>query len=703
MKRRLLSVLLATIVIAAPDAVAQLKTSGSVTGGGIYTDLKSMNGFRFSEYRDLRSGATLGADISGESETHYLKFFGENIGRDDQFLEFKGGQYGIYKFTVYNNDIVHNLTYNAITPYTSGIGTNNLSFAGGAATTNTANWSRFDYGIQHKNVGGTYELQSSQNSPFYFRATANQKDTKGVRPLGLTTNATGGPMIEVPAPVDYTTTDASGEFGYATKTLLFSVNISYSQFQDHNDTLTWRLPTQAANLTDQATLAADNRQWKLGANAVWKQLPMGSTLALRGTYSTLNNDLPVRTTYRTAAVLNTAVASSPLFSGDVTHETVSASWTAQPARALDTRLYYNYDRKKNDSTQVVFTGAGGCDINNVTGIAVAPASCTTEAFHYRKHNLGLDLGYRVNSQNKVSAGWDYLDTTRERVDFDDTKDHKVYIEWKNSSFDMLSSKIKYQYLQRRSNFLLGGVNPAANANSFFNFYVKRFDLVDNDQDLVKIVLDSNPAPLVDLGAELIYKENRFKNVVLGRTGDQREELYLTASYGDPKSFRVSAFFDYERTNYDSQHWQGTTNAALTPTGGPPSTAFLWSGKVKDKNYVAGLGADWPYRERLKFKGSLIWEETDGTVDFATNAVNFPVFNIPAYDSFSKVALNLSAVYIIDKAFDVTFGYAYERYKYDDAQLNGYNYTQSGNYLSGAYAFPNYNANIFYINFKYKLQ
>ena len=67
----------------------------------------------------------------------------------------------------------------------------------------------------------------------------------------------------------------------------------------------------------------------------------------------------------------------------------------------------------------------------------------------------------------------------------------------------------------------------------------------------------------------------------------------------------------------------------------------------------------------------------------------------------------SAIYKVDKNFDLTLGYAYEKYSYSDAQLNGYNYTQitggAANYLSGAYANPNYNANIFYVSLKYKLQ
>lgn len=708
MNRALTILALAGLIAAAPHAPAQLKVTGSVTGGWLGSDVNAYNKFRFEEYRDLSNGPILGADIAGESDTYYLRFFGENIGREDQFLELKGGSYGRFKYSIHNNDIIHHLTSNALTPYSGGIGTNSLTFVGGAAaSTNPARWTPFEYSIKHENYGGTFELQSSLNSPFYFRATANQKQTQGIRPLATTANTFGGPVVELPAPVDYTTTDVSGEVGWLTKTTHYSINLAYSRFVDHFDTLFFSLPQSAGNLQDQLTLASDNEQWKLGANAMWKKLPLDSTLALRATYSTLKNTLPVRTTWRTTGVLNTVNASSPLYNGDIIHQTFSGSWTAQPARALDSRLYYNYDEKKNHSTEIVFTPTAGttgrCDFN-LNGVATANNSCTTEAFHYRKHNLGVDLGYRLNRENKLSGGWDYLDTTRERLDFEETKDHKLYVEWKNSSLDLLSSKVKYQHLQRRSDFLLGAANVTTNTG-FFNYYFRRFDLTDNDQDLVKVVLDSNPAPFLDLGGELIYKQNHYKNTQLGRNNDERQELYLTASFGDPKRFRVTAFFDYETTEYNSTHQQGnpTTAPACTAPCSTSAARFVWEGKVKDKNYVVGLGADWPLNGRLKLVGSLIWQETDGTADFAANPAFYTPQNITAYDSFRKTALNLKGIYAVDKNFDLTIGYAYEQYHNSDISMDGYNYTLQGNFLSGAYAFPNYNANIIYATLKYKFQ
>ncbi len=722
MKRTAISLVIAGIFFSAPDAYAQLNYSGSASWTAIGRDVNSQNRFRFEEYRDLSSGATAGMDLKGDSDTHRFTLFGENLGRDDQFIEFKGARYGDYKFSLYNNNIIHNLTFGAITPF-SGTGTSNLTFPGALDGTfkpslDTATWTPFNYSIKHENYGGAFEL--SRSSPFYVRVTGNQKETKGIRPLGSPGTSPGGPNYELPAPVNYTTTDASAEVGYATKTRQFSLNASWSQFQDHSDFVNWRNPAiqnaLSTTTTERTTLAADNVLAKLSLNALLKQLPFNSALGLRGTYSQLTNNLPVSQTGTTVTgttgqIVNTN-PSETAFKGDVVNESFSASLTSQLARTLDSRLYWNWARKENNSTQIVYTPINAstsastqtCDLNPVTGAGLS--TCTTELFHYKKNEFGVDLQWRMTPDQKLSGGWEYTDTTRERIDFDETKDNKVYIEYKNSSFDAVTGKIKVQHLQRRSNFLLGNLDPSLSNNNLFNVYLKRFDLNDNDQDLVKLVLDSTPQQFLDLGAEVIWKKNDYKNVVLGRTGDTREELYLTASYGDPKRFRATAFFDYEKTHYDSTHYQGTPNAATFPAS-VNSTTFLWTGKVKDKNYVAGLAADWPATERLKFTGAFIWQETDGTVDFAANNAAAVVVNIPAYDSFRKTALNLNGTYAVDKNIDVTVGGAWERYTFDDAQMNGYTYTPvtgtNQNLLSGAYASPNYKASIFYLNLKYKLQ
>jgi hypothetical protein len=146
------ALLLTALAAAIPSALAQMAaptTSGYVGIGGIYTSNESsLNPFKLEEYRDLRDGVIGTVDLRMDAQDWWSRLFGENLGRDDQFIELKGGKYGVFKYSVYNDKIVHNLTFNAITPFT-GVGSNTLTFPGNAPpSTNTATWNQFEYGVE---------------------------------------------------------------------------------------------------------------------------------------------------------------------------------------------------------------------------------------------------------------------------------------------------------------------------------------------------------------------------------------------------------------------------------------------------------------------------------------------------------------------------------------------------------------------------
>jgi len=741
MKRTTLSFLVAGLFAGVPAAHAQMQVTGSVTPGFMINDFKGDNRFRFDEYRDMRNGPTFGLNVRGDSQTHYLQVFGENIGRDDQFIELKGAEYGAYKYSLYNNNIIHNLTSDAKTPFnapgstaltftgTGGTAAGQaLNVAGGVPTNaflnNVNNWNRFDYGIKHENYGGLFEMQASAASPFYVRVTGNQKNTSGLRPFGQAGSSPGGPSFELPAVVDYTTTDAAVEAGYVTKTSQYTAVASWSRFNDNNNFMRWRNPLLAnANNVETATLAADSDLWKIAGNAMWKALPMGSTLALRGTYSRTTSGLPLATQGLDVAGTTGQIVNfnnnQANFNGKNTNTSFSASLTSALAQALDSRVYYNYTDRKNGSTEVVSTpinastlaSTQSCDSNPVTGAALT--TCSNELFHYRKNNAGFDLNYRINPENKLSGGWDYTNTERERIDYNKTTDNKFYVEWKNSSFDAVTGKIKYQYLDRDSDNQLSSLNPVvgppnSGVNNFYNFYQSRFDLAGDKQNLLKFVIDATPIDLLDLGAELRFKDNDYKNVTFGRKKDSRDELYLTAGYGDARVFRVTSFFDYETSRYDSAHYVGTPpNGTTTPVSINTST-YYYDAKVKDKNWVFGVAADWLPAERWKVKASYIWQKTNGSVDQFPAIAGVVFTNITNYDNFRRNTFNLNGTYVAAKNWDVNLGYSYESYKYSDAQMDNYSYvplnatnTTVLSVLSGAYAKPTYNANILYGYLRYK--
>ena len=194
-------------------------------------------------------------------------------------------------------------------------------------------------------------------------------------------------------------------------------------------------------------------------------------------------------------------------------------------RAVDTKVYWNWSRKDNNSTQMTFTPVAGSSLQCGGG------PCTTELFNYKKYNLGADVGYRFNPENRVVAGFDYLDADRERIDFIHNIDRKYSLEWKNSAFETLDTKAKYQYLTRSSNFVQTGN---------FDQFQRRFDLQNVNQNLAKLAFDWTPRQYLDYGLEILYKDNDYTGdrQFLQRTKDKREEIYGSIGFGDPKSFRM---------------------------------------------------------------------------------------------------------------------------------------------------------------------
>lgn len=708
MKPKLISILVANLFVASLPVFAAdggMEWSGSVSVGGRHVNDNAADPSKLNEYRDLDSSVIGGFEVRGRGNTYYLNGYGENLGRDDQYLDLKGGIYGTLKYRLYSDELRHNFGSGpgALSPF-AGIGGPVLTAT--LPNANPATWNTFDHSYRRRDWGGMAEWQTA--SPWYFRGEANEVTRKGINVFGGANGTSpGNGFMDLPSPIDYTTHNYSAEGGYSTKRGHFAVNVLHSKFSNGNDVLRWSNGFFGG--LDTTILPPDNELTRLSVNGNLRQLPAASTLAGRVTYSKLSNDvLMQQTMLSTGGATPATNPSSPSFHGQLKNTTVSLSLSSHPMNNLDTRLYWNYAKEDNDSTRIQFSPAAGTGLTggsanplaNCNSTATNP--CVPEFFHYKKHNLGVEAGYRVNRANKVSAGFDYYDVDRERIDFHSNEDKKVFVEWKNSSFDALTGRLKYQYMTRRSEF---SANAAAVAANPMDAFVRRFDLANVDQNLVKLMLDATPVPFLDLGFEAIYKNNDYKDTILGRTEDERQEYYASLSYGDPRKFRVLLFGDVEFVEFDSFHRVGTGNP--DPATPPTATTYNWSARNRDRAWQWGLGSDWMPMERLTLKGSLIWARTRGTTDFAVQpggAVG-PFLPIPNFDNTRRTSLNLRAIYKYSRQWEFTGGYAYEKYRYSDIGYDNTQYvtsaTATAGSVTGQFSFQPYTANIFYAVAKYK--
>ena len=119
MRRQLLSILVASLLLAPVAAQEGLKPQASQEGlqpaaappedkyqwfgnvgvGGISTNFTSQNQWKLFEYRDMSSGVLSNIDVRGRGERSYVDAFVENIGRTDAYFDVRGARYNVSSST----------------------------------------------------------------------------------------------------------------------------------------------------------------------------------------------------------------------------------------------------------------------------------------------------------------------------------------------------------------------------------------------------------------------------------------------------------------------------------------------------------------------------------------------------------------------------------------------------------------------------
>jgi putative beta-barrel porin MtrB/PioB len=707
---------------------------------------------KLNEYRDLSGGAIGTIDLMGSSTKNYVRFFGENLGYDDQLLNLRGGEYGAFKYQVFQDKMPHNLSWGALTPLPNPGQAQQLvpgAVPGNPAYPpfqNPATWNPFDYKLQRNVVGGNFDFTG--NSPWNIRAGYNETTMDGVRPLSARLGTgSGNGLIEFGGPTKYKTMDFTLDGGYSVKKGSISVNFLNSRFTNPIDTMQFT-NFYMLNGVDTMILPPDNTLNRVGLNGTLRDLPANSTLSVRGTWSKLTNSFGVTdgglqptssASPPTAVGTLSTQPTSDKFNGEHETKTASLSYASNWGGGVDSKLFYNYYDMKNKSTLIEY--AQGTLGTNLTGL---PATCfpatqapstaiplpssfncigpnPNELFAYKKNDYGVDAGWRINQGNKLSGGLSALKIEREgRGDADETKEKRVWAEYKNTSVEDLSVRLKGIYLQRRSEIdptEPPGTSPfSAQGPGAVQYYFRAYDVSNMNQPQARLVLNWAPAPLVDTSFEYGIKQTNYKDLDYGRTHDDRRDYSLTISFGNPKDFRITGLANYEIIDFDQKYRTIATGGNPLPDGPTNATNFNWSTKNTQINRMWGLIADWVPTERLALKGSYIFTTTGGGVHFdSANTSGAGGFNggpLVDYvtDNTKKQTLNLKGDYKFDKQWTGTLGYVTEKYDYNDDQMKSYQgfypYYQNlggtnNSWYTGAYANPSYKLTVVYMTATYK--
>jgi MtrB/PioB family decaheme-associated outer membrane protein len=711
--------------------------------GGIFLGERALNldnqSAKFNQYNGITPGPFGGGNVAYDKDRYYFTAEGSYLGDDDMFLRAKGGKWGDYKYSLYFTEFPHNISFENRTIYTSP-GSQALSFPGSTASIprNSANWpsTSFDYAVTRRDVGGSFDFTAIK--PFFFNVEANRLQREGQTPWGAPsalTPASGssfGRTTQFPLPVDDKTSNISAVAGWKNKQYYLALGGGFSEYRNSAELTQFRDPftTGSAVATSTVVGPPNNQSWNMNFKGTAK-LPLASTFAATGSYTHNTSETTLLNTIedgtQAAPIVRTLGLNRNTFHGDADIWNFGGTLTSNPWKDLNTKLYFKYFDKKNNSDFVTFTAPG-------TGTAPV----TNPLFDYQKTNIGGEASYRFLKNLKGILGYDFSDLQRRERDLvapttlgpftPDTWEHRITAQMVYNPLDWLGARLKYQRLYTGSHFdnafpinPTGTNSPTPNQDDVLHNNVGRFDATNKMQDMLKLTTDLTPLENLDIALEYAYKFDNYYQNVLGYRYGKQNEFVLDGSYAW-KGMKFFTFFDYDVTYTDQRSrnvtpnpvTSGSTSNADALSGVVNSNSYNWGVQLDNKNYAYGLGTSLPIvKDKLSFVLQYDFEKNNGTANFTSQylatGLNQNNIDIAPWGDYTRQVISARLYYNITKNLGLTLGYLYSQYRLNDGQLNGYQYivpagsasTATTTYLTGAYTDQSYKVNTGYVRATYR--
>jgi MtrB/PioB family decaheme-associated outer membrane protein len=675
-----LSVVISLLIVS--SAFAEQQTlAGEVSLKGLLVNVKGDEA-KFNEYRDQLDGVYGRVKLLYDTDAWWLKANASDIAYDTQKYQLEGGMWGLFKANAYYREIPHNISFGATSMFT-GVGSGNLGLPDTVNPADPSTWpSSFNYFTERRQTGGSFSLDVLK--PFFFNVSAMTEQRKGNKPAGAAI-AGDGLSLELPEPLDYRTNTLKADLGYAKKPLFLDLYFMYSDFDNKNDVLNFTNPSSLT--ADMLTLPPDNKYYKGGFKGALK-LPYHSKLNVNAGSSETTNHVSLLTNDG----LFGSTFPSNNFNGKILTQNIDVALTTNPIDFLDGKIFYKYYNRDNKSDVVTQTD-------------LLANTYVNRLFDYQKNQYGGELGFRLPMKFYLTTGYTHVLTNRPLDTLADTNDDTYTVELRWKGLDIITVRTGYERFVRNSDF-----HQPSPTYSFINVDgARNVDLADKTRDSVKLTVDLYPTDFLSIGVGYKHKETNYKQLQFGIKSDRSDEVFTNADLMIGNYAQLFGYFDYQQTR--------RTMNQCDSVFGPCSPDITWNLKDKETYYDFGVGTNiFVLPKKLTMRLQYDYSRANGNADFTVGntlftdpATTLPAtannnnIDIPTWDDYTKHSLMAKLIYNVTKQLALSIGYAYEKFKYSDAQLDGYTLIPSdgGAYLTGAYSNQSYKANLYFATLSYK--
>lgn len=567
----------ALLLLMPPAALAQdngVEVTGQVTGGAQIVETTT-DSSKYTEYRDIKDGFylyDLGLNALDRNNGRFFDFQGKNVLRDDQNLQLNMGGYGSWNFGFEWDEIRHNLSNKAMTPY---------QYKGNGLYELPATVSEIYPAFTKELVPSAANLRANDQftanylDSFLHPTELRNDREKGTATLGYSlldslkfklslvnenrdgNKLTYGPIgdrpprtlnIQFAEPIDYTVQELKFETDYLGKEYQVNFTYAYSQFENNNDTLTWQnIYTNAPGATYDAwggatprnvatygSRALDPDNWAHNASLTFGiDLPKESRLTATAAYGLMQQDETLIPYSTNSTTLNGVAwndpARLPRTAADAEMETklFNLDYTINPIDRLNLRAFYRYYELENN-TPIDQWRYATSDTVGATGSVSYKNKRLNLAYSYDKQNYGLDGDYSLGFwRSTLGLGFEREEISRDYREAD--TDENIYkMSLRTRPTNWLSIKAKYLYGDRDADTYNGNVtqqsywytagevsgdvdNPAATFSNHPD--TRRYDVSDRKRDQFDLAATVSPTEKLDLTATYQYRKDDYDSGV----------------------------------------------------------------------------------------------------------------------------------------------------------------------------------------------
>jgi len=738
-----------------------------VLGGGA-----ANNNALFRRYRDIGNGPYLnkfGMEAVKPDQARFVEIIGGGVGNSDQFYDIQFGRYNDYRINLSYGEIPQVYSTTA-RPIWLGVGTGKLSLpvwpgvaTGGASADNSANaaalqglikaGSDTELGLVRKTAGMRLDMNLTEAWKFFSSYSLEHR--KGTRAFGG--NEGNGEIVE---PIDYSTHGLLAGVQFADDVSSFNLTMSASLFRNDIDTLSWENPFRHSIGPllipgGRSDLYPDNDFYNAKMEFA-RALPsffngrFNATVALG---ALRQNDQLIAPT----ATSGTGISLGSGFDGNFNLWNTTAALSQQSANAsIDTRLIdlglslapadklslrgtLRHYETLNHTRYTAFnpqTGLLGYITQDTNATTVFNG---TNNIHYRsipfqgtQDNYKLSSDYQVRRRAVLGAEYEREDFRRAYRERDKTWEDRVRVSYTDRGFESATLRLAYENGSRRGS--------SYHSNPYQEFYtaslaaytdttgnvlnrlhnleeLRKFDLADRKQQILKARLNYLPRDDMDVGVTLESKVNDYP-ADFGRTDKQTQHsLNLDASYlpSAATAFNVYYTFQTARMKQAGAADVGTASAvgcavlppACSNSFGAPFSIYpadqYWSAESKDRTAMFGLGLRHDFgQSKPKFDLQYSYSSSRSSLSTtyaSANALQTPGVATQADDSFPDLTYRLQVFDMgmrlpVTKRTVVRFYYHFESGRVADWHYNGLDQSTVVNSLVYLNAGPgNYRASV----------